>query len=280
MNYRVFVVEDQIEATAVETAFDADALSRPGGEPRLELVGLAQNHSDAIEQLQALEASPDDGLPDAIVLDDYLPDGDSASSRSLQIMTWLHEAAVGRNPPLTWAERPRTVLWSSCEPNFVYAFCALGGLWYQLKKDPGGQDVPVPAIWWALAGFRWRPEPYPVDTQLSQKMRDALPFLEHGWTQKKTALHLGLGEKGLQGFTATVKKMPRAPGPMSSDYPANDAGAIRVLKQSGWVWVPYRLQDQMPNRPPLPLVIDPMLHWEDLPPREGVPDEYGKRPDA
>jgi len=271
MAHRVFVIEDQIEEAAVAAAFEADAARWPDPEAHLELVGLAQNHTDAFDQLESLEASSD-GLPDAIVLDDYLPDGDSTASRMIQIMRWLLSRARKAETPLE--SRPRAVLWSSCEPNIVYTFCALGGLQYQLKKDLRGQEIPVAAIWRALAGQRWRPQPFPNERDLTLDMREALPYLKHGWTQKRTALHLGLGERGLSGFVAKVKEMPRAPGPLSPDYPANDAGALRVLAESGWVWVPHRLHDQMPAGMPFPLVIDPAAHLEDLPPRPHIPEAY------
>lgn len=274
VTYRVFVVEDQIEERVIRAAFASDASAREGG-PRLELAGLAQHEGDAIDQLEALEASQG-GWPDAILLDDYLPDGrGDTTPRAIALMRWLCRRSVERE--LALADRPRAVLWSTCPPNVVYAFCALGGLQYVDKRSLNGTAVPVAAIWRALAGMRWRPVPYPDERHLPRAMREAAPYLEHGWSLKRTAQELGLPERALNELTARVKEMPRAPGPMSPDFPAKAAGAIRVMQEHGWVWIPYRLHAQLPAGMPFPLVIDPAGHREDLPPAGPVPAAYRSR---
>ena len=274
MVYSVLVIEDQISEEVVRKAFEGDAAKRPGG-PRLELVGLAQNHTDAIDQLEAF-GSGGAGLPDVIVIDDHLPDESSTSSRTVQIMRWLLARCLELELPLH--ERPRTVLWSVCEPNLVYTFCAFGGLQYQDKQDPDGASPPVAAIWRALAGQRWRPDPFPDERDLSEAFRRALPYLDHGWSQDATARRLSISARTLAQFTSKAQKLALAPGRASDDFPTNTPSSLRVVKANGWVWVPYPLVEQLPAGMPLPSVIDPVAHRVDLPPRGEIPEEHRGRP--
>jgi len=268
-------VEDQISEGEIRQAFEADAGRRPGG-PALELVSLAQTASDALDQLRALGDSPD-GLPDAIVIDDYLPShGAEAEPQALELMRSI-AALVGDLPRPRW---PRTVLWSTCEPNLVYAFCALGGMQYQDKRHVGGRQVPVAAIWRALAGRRWAPEPYPTEDKLSSSQIDALPYIAAGLGEDAIRLRLGLEtRRPLQDFVRAVNSRPMTPKE-GENVPANKVMAAHELARQGWVWVPYRylVNDAWPARAwVLPVVIDPMTHGELLPAVGDVPREHAAR---
>jgi DNA-binding NarL/FixJ family response regulator len=202
MRYRVLVVEDQRSAQHFERAFAADRAGRPDGEPYLELAGLAQNFTDALQHLDA-------ELPDAIVIDDYLPVRGGTESRALKLMSELCERGVREDIAL--ADRPRAVLWSTSEDDFVYTFCALGGLQYQNKKGARGEDVPVAAIWRALAGRRWAPHPYPAASMLPSAFRSALPWLAAGATNEEIAEQTGVSIATLRDFVTKVRAMPLTP---------------------------------------------------------------------
>lgn len=281
MSHRVLVVEDQIECRDIQDAFALDAESRGDG-LKLELVRLAQTCGDAQDYLAALDDKP---LPDAIVIDDFLPDGITTSAQALKLMSWLCEQAQRDDTPL--AKRPRTVLWSTCGPNVVYAFCALGGLQYQDKRAPNGRQVPVEATWRALAGQRWRPEPYPDAKSLTTAMQQALPYIEHGMLNSEIEAQLGLGDRTLKDFVSYVQRMGRTPkaqaghpfgtDQVSSKVPMRAAAAARCAQSNGWVWVPFPMLGYLPNSAPFPPVIDPAQHEIDLQPVSSVPKAFERR---
>jgi hypothetical protein len=272
----VLLVEDQ-ENPYVPSQVDPFASDRARGrpgEPYLELAAVARNYDDAI---QALKLSSQ--LPDAIVLDDFLLEGSSLQSRSIEIMVWLHEHCEGLEIPI--GERPRVVLWTSSDDgNLAYTFCVLGGMQFRDKKrHPSGAKVPVDAIWAALAGRRWCPEPYPVGLA-SAARRGALPWLEAGWPHATilgdaAAQREGITEDTMRGALEEIRGMPHTPQPPSPDYPDNWAMAIAAAKRNGWVWVPLDRFDQIPANPVLPNVIDPALHRQGLPPYGPLPSRAG-----
>jgi|GEM_PF-2217592 len=269
--YRVLIVEDQDEfLLSPADSFAADRAHGSTEEPYLELAGIARNYDDAIQFLKLSQE-----LPDAIVIDDFLTEGSTLQSRSIEIMTWLLERCERDQIPVE--ARPRAVLWtSSDDASLAYTFCVAGGMQFRDKKrDPAGAKVPVDAVWAALAGHRWCPEPYPTGLA-SAARRAAIPWLEAGLPH---AAILGLPELKKEGVTEDtmrgaleeIRKMPHTPEPPSPSYPDNWAMAIRAAKRNGWVWVPLDRHDQIPANAPLPLVIDPELHYRGLPPYGPLP---------
>ena len=269
--YRVLIVEDQDEyLLSPEESFAADRALGDSQEPYLELAGLARNYDDAI---QFLKLSP--RLPDAIVIDDFLAAGPALQSLSIEVMVWLLERCEREGIPVE--ERPRTVLWTaSDDASLAYTFCVVGGMQFRDKKrDPLGAKLPVDAIWAALAGHRWRPDPYPTGLA-STARRAALPWLEaglpHSTILEAAALQReNVSEDTMRGALEEIRKMPRTPQPPSPGYPDNWAMAIQAAKRNGWVWVPLDRHDQIPANAPLPLVIDPELHRQGLPPYGPLP---------
>jgi hypothetical protein len=205
------------------------------------------------------------------VVDDYLAEGQAPQSRSIQIMVRLFERCEREEIP--YAERPRAVLWTSTDdPSLAYTFCVVGGLQFRDKKrDIDGERLPVDAIWAALAGHRWCPDPYPSGLT-SPARRAALPWLEGGLPQKtiigepemKAAK---VSEDTIRGALEEIRSMPRTP----PDYPENWNMGISAAKRNGWVWVPRDRRKMIPRNAPLPLVIDPVIHAEDLPPYGPLP---------
>lgn len=270
MRFRVFVVEDQVSSETVKAAFDRDAARTELQGSRLELCGMTDDYEDAIQHLTAL-AESSEGLPEALLLDNYILDNNRATGRAFDIMKWLGRRCLDEDvPPDRW---PRAVLWTSFDnDNEVYTFCALGGVQFQEKRAAEGLQVPVRTIWAALAGRRWRPCPYPSPVDLpSPVYRAALPYLDHDLPRQAIAAKIGCTEKTLNNFTNYVGTRPGGPGRTSPDYPYNTRAAIRLLQKRGWVWVPYAHLGAMPRWSPLPHTIDPGLHAQDLPPIEGVP---------
>jgi hypothetical protein len=270
--YKVLIVEDQEDPylNSAEEELAADRAKGEEGEPYLELLGVARNYDDAI---QFLKLSPE--LPDAIVLDDYLTEGSTLQSRSIQIMVWLFEHCEREG--IAPAERPRAVLWTGNDDwSLAYTFCVVGGLQFRdRKRDVGGAKLPVDAIWAALAGHRWRPEPYPSGLA-SAARRAALPWLEAGLPHKTILADPALEaehvtEETMREALNEIRKMPRTPQPPSPDYPDNWTMGIHAAKRNGWAWVPRDRHEQIPGNAPLPLVIDPELHRQGLPPYGPLP---------
>jgi hypothetical protein len=261
------VVEDQLAEETVRAAFSADASLSSRGEPTLvALDHVARNADDAIEQLDAIGE-----LPDAILLDDYLPAGGETSGKAIDIMSWLCRRCIADQIPV--AERPRTVLWTRSDEQLAYTFCALGGLQISDKRAIGGDQIPAAAIWAALAGQRWQPEPFPsgLDTE---RHRAPLPWMEAGWQKKAISQELaslGVTEDTMETTVDRIRHMPRTPkhGP---DRPSTATMAVAAAKQNGWVWVPLRWHSRVPKGAPLPLVIDPDAHREPLPPAGPLPE--------
>jgi CheY-like chemotaxis protein len=264
--YRVMVVEDQVTEEAFLEAFAEDATLSLRGEPALvALKHVARNADDAIEQLDAMAQ-----LPDAILLDDYLPEGGETAGKAVEIMSWLCRRCIAAELPV--AKRPRTVLWTRTDPELAYTFCALGGLQVVDKRAVGGDRVPVAAIWAALAGQRWQPEPYPSGIE-REHHRAPLPWMEAGW--QKSAISnelasLGVTDDTMETTIARIRQMPHTPknGP---ERPSTATMAVAAAKRNGWVWVPLRWHDRIPKGAPLPLVIDPDAHRESLVPLGPLP---------
>jgi len=270
--YKVLIVEDQKKPYLGSPAeeFAADRAKGDKDEPYLELAGIARNYDDVI---QFLKLSPE--LPDAIVLDDYLPDGGTLRSRSIEIMVWLFERCEREEIPP--AERPRAVLWTANDDaSLAYTFCVVGGLQFRDKKrDVEGARLPVDAIWAALAGRRWCPDPYPSGLA-SAARRAALPWLEAGLPRQTIlakpemkAEHVS--EETMREALNEIRTMPRTPQPPSPDYPDNWIMGINAAKKNGWVWVPLDRHQQIPSNAPLPLAIDPVLHRSGMPPYGPLP---------
>jgi DNA-binding NarL/FixJ family response regulator len=257
MRYRVLVVEDQRNRSVFDEAFAADRARRPDGEAYLELAGLAQTFTDAMQHLE-------EELPDAIVIDDFLPVRGGTESRALALMSELCERGVRDAIPLH--KRPRPVLWSTCEDNFAYTFCALGGLQYQNKKGLRGEHVPVGAIWRALAGQRWAPRPYPEPSTLSPTFRDALPWLATGMQNGEIAAMLQASEATIRDFTRKVRAMPLTPPAYDPDTPQNRQQAIMWVRRHGWVWSDVEHHHYFPTEAPFDKVIDPTAFAKPLPP--------------
>jgi hypothetical protein len=254
------VIEDQIAEEAIRTAFAEDAALSSNGEPTLvALDHVARNADDAIEQLDAVRE-----LPDAILLDDYLPEGGEASGKAIDIMSWLcRHCIVAEIPP---AERPRVVLWTRAVPELAYTFTVLGGLQVVDKRAVGGHDVPIAAIWAALAGERWQPNPTPsgLDTE---RHRAPLPWMEAGWQKKAISQELatlGVTDDTMETTIERIRQMPYTPED-GTERPSTATMAVAAAKRNGWVWVPLRWHNRIPKGAPLPLVIDPDVHRESLP---------------
>jgi hypothetical protein len=271
--YTVLIVEDQpdVYLRSAEEEFAADRAKGGPDEPCLELVETAATYDEAI---QFLKLGQD--LPDVIVLDDYLNIGTAPQSRAIEIMRWLFEHCESEGIPQE--QRPRAVLWSGDnDSNLTYTFCVLGGLQLADKKrDLDGAKVPIGAIWAALAGHRWRPDPYPSGFATAAR-RAPLPWLEAGVPQQKIT-ELPLSEIGEKVSMDTIKyglldirKMPETPDPPDPGYPENWTMGIRAAKANGWVWVPLDRHKQIPGNAPLPLVIDPDLHEQDTEPYGPLP---------
>nr|MDQ3725875.1 hypothetical protein [Actinomycetota bacterium] len=81
----------------------------------------------------------------------------------------------------------------------------------------------------------------------------------------------GVTEDTMRGALEEIREMPRTPQPPSTSYPDNWAMAIHAAKRNGWVWAPLDRHEQLPPNPPLPLVIDPELHRQGLPPYGPLP---------
>lgn len=258
--YTVMVVEDQKPESDFVDAFREDRASGSPNEPYLELIGPpARNADDAIEQMDAM-----DELPDAILLDDYLPEGGETTSQALDIMGWLCGHCVQREIP--WRDRPRAVLWTRLEPELAYTFCVLGGLQVRDKRHIGGEQVPVPRIWDALVGRRWQPEPSPMGLE-AERFRAPLPWLEAGWPKARIVqrlAHLGVTENTMETTLESIREMPHTPQ-SGECYPSNTPMAVACAKRNGWVWVPLGWHERIPAGAPLPLVIDPEAHREPLP---------------
>ncbi|HEU5062503.1 MAG TPA: hypothetical protein VFT79_05035 [Solirubrobacterales bacterium] len=269
--YRVLIVEDQDAYLGEDSA--AELLHNDRGEdqdePYLELAGRAENFDDAIQVLEERET-----LPDAIVIDDRLPEGSTTESRSIEIMRWLFDHCEEESIAL--ADRPRTVLWTANDdPQLAYTFCVLGGMQFRAKAGLDGAKLPVDAIWSALAGHRWCPEPYPEGLS-SPGRRAALPWLEAGWPlekifQQPMPKREEVTLDKLEAAKKEIRAMPRTPQQPSLSYPDNWTMAVHAVKRNGWVWVPLGRHDQIPSNAPLPLVIDPAIHRQGLPPYGPLP---------
>lgn len=267
--YRLLVVEDQrISAEEIEAALVADQAKGSRDEPYLEFHYLARNRDDAIQYLEM-----EDDLPDAIVLDDYLPEGTTTQSASLDVMACLLERCQRDEIPLDG--RPRAVLWTSADAQLVYTFCVLGGMQHCDKRSNGGLDLPVDELWAALAGRRWQPEPYPGG--LIESRRAALPWLEAGWELKEAAEVPSLASAGvtletLNEARTDISRMPHSVDPFHPEHPRRWGGRMfSALRANGWVWAPLHLHAKIPAGAPLPLVIDPELHRKPLPPLGPLP---------
>lgn len=274
VSYRLLVVEDQgLSEEGIRAALAADRSLDGDGEPHLELDYVAGNRDDALQYLEL------ERLPDAIVLDDYLPEGTIAKSASVEVMSYLLERCQREEIPE--AERPRAVLWTSGTPKLAYTFCVLGGLQYRDKRSIGGQQLPIDDVWAALAGLRWQPEPYPDG--LIESRRAALPWLEAGWEigeiEKEPALaRAGVTENTLVKAREDIQKMPRSAGIHNPEFPRRWGGRMfKALADNGWVWVPLDSHDKIPASAPLPLVIDPAVHREPLPPYGPLPARIASR---
>jgi hypothetical protein len=270
--YRVLIVEDQAEkyVSRAEEVFAADRAQGDPGEPHLELAGVARNFDDAI---QFLKLSPE--LPDVIVLDDFLPEGGTLQSRSIEIMSWLQRHCEAEGIPVE--RRPRAVLWTSNDDeSLAYTFCVVGGMQRRdRKRDPDGAEIPIAEIWAALAGHRWCPDPYPSGLSTPGR-RAALPWLEAGLThdrilEQPELQREGVTEDKMRGALREIREMPHTPRAPSDLYPDNLQMAVRAAKLNGWVWVPLDRHEQIPASARLPLVIDPELHRQGLPPYGPLP---------
>lgn len=270
--YKVLIVEDQDDPYLRSAAdeFAADRRQGAPDEPYLELAGIARTYDDAIQFLKLSSR-----LPDAIVLDDFLSQNSTLQSRSIEIMTWLLERCERDQVPV--ANRPRAVLWTSNDDaSLAYTFCVVGGLQFRDKKRHStGAKLPVDAIWAALAGHRWCPDPYPTGLA-SAARRAALPWLEAGLPRsaildRPELRREGVSEDTMRGALQEIRSMPHTPQPPSPFYPDNWAMAIGAAKRNGWVWVPLDRHDQIPANAPLPLVIDPALHRQRLEPYGPLP---------
>jgi hypothetical protein len=185
-------------------------------------------------------------------------------------MSWLCRRCIEAEIP--WAERPRAVLWTRAEPQLAYAFCALGGLQVQDKRAIGGERIPVAAIWAALAGRRWQPDPYPSGLA-AERHRAPLPWMEAGWQKKAIAqalASLGVREDTMETTIEKIRQMPYT-AKEGGDRPSTATMAVAAAKRNGWVWVPLHWHDRIPAGAPLPLVIDPDAHREDLEPAGPLP---------
>jgi DNA-binding NarL/FixJ family response regulator len=270
--YRVLIVEDQDTYMSEDSTIELFRRDRgeDSNDPYLELAGRAENFGDAIQVLE--EMAPE--LPDAIVIDDRLPEGSTTQSRSVEIMRWLFDYCEGKEVPL--ADRPRAVLWTADDdPQLAYTFCVLGGMQFRAKAELDGAKLPVDAIWAALAGHRWCPEPYPEGLS-SSGQRAALPWLEAGWMQETILGEPQLKREGVSVNTLRyafekIQAMPHTPQEPSPSYPDNWPMAVHAAKRNGWVWVPLDRHDQIPSNAPLPLVIDPKVHRQGLPPYGPLP---------
>ena len=248
--YRVLVVEDQIDRDDAEAQIDAD---RRAGEPYLELVGLARSQGDAIQHLDELGY-----MPDVIIIDDYLAEEEGTSSRSFELMREIHVRSHGLDP-VDW---PRCVLWTACDPQVVYTFCVLGGLQFQDKRWTDGQKLPLAAAWRALAGERWWPDPHPEGLG---KARAALPYVEAALTDAQIAQQRGMTASTAGSLHEAARKLP------GGEALANRHAMIPFLKAKGWVWVPFAMHGRIPGTVDLPLVIDPALRRDGLPPAGPLP---------
>jgi hypothetical protein len=260
------VIEDQIAEEAVRAAFSDDASLGGDDEPfLLPLEHVARNAEDAIEQLEAMTE-----LPDAILLDDYLPMGDISSGRAVELMSWLCRRCIAAELPA--AEWPRAVLWTRADPQLAYTFCALGGLQVRDKREIGGEKIPIDAIWNALAGLRWQPEPFPTGLE-AERHRAPLPWMEAGWQKKAIALKLasiGVTDDTMETTVERIRQMPMTPRE-GYGRPSTATMAVQAAKRNGWVWVPLNWHAFIPSRAPLPLVIDPDAHRAPLPPVGPLP---------
>jgi hypothetical protein len=279
MRFRVFAVEDQISRESIEMTFERDAARPERVGARLELCAITDDYQDAIQQLTAF-ADSGDGLPEAVLLDNYVLDNNQAVGRAFDVMKWIGRRCI--EDQLPHDQWPRAVLWTSFDdPNDVYTFCVLGGVQFQEKRATDGLQAPVQAIWEALAGHRWRPCPYPADSDLTSSVfRNALPYFDYDLPNKQIANQIGCSERTLKNFPNHVGTAPGAPGEKSPDYPYNTRAALRLLRRRGWVWVPYRHLGSVPPWAPLPHTIDPDLYAQGLPPLPGVPAALLKREDA
>jgi CheY-like chemotaxis protein len=274
VSYRLLVVEDQgLTAEGIRAALAVDRSLDKEGEPYLELDYLASNRDDALQYLEL------ERLPDAIILDDYLPEGMIAQSSCLEVMSYLLQRCQKEEIPQE--EWPRAVLWTSGTPKLAYTFCVLGGLQYRDKRSIGGQKLPIENVWAALAGQRWRPEPYPDG--LIESRRAALPWLEAGWEIAEVVTEPSLASSGVTRETLNearvdIQNMPRSPDLFSPEFPRRWGGRMfRALEDNGWVWVPLDSHDKIPAGAPLPLVIDPAVHRESLPPYGPLPTRIAAR---
>jgi hypothetical protein len=254
------VVDDQVTDDAVRAAFTEDGALSGDSEPALVALNhIARNADDAIEQLDAMTE-----LPDAILLDDYLPASGETAGKAVDIMSWLCRRCIATEIPV--AHRPRTVLWTRTDPELAYTFCALGGLQVMDKRAVGGAGIPVASIWAALAGLRWQPDPFPTGIE-REHHRAPLPWMEAGW-QKKAICNelasLGVTDDTMETTVERIRQMPYTPK-YGSGRPSTTTMAVAAAKHNGWVWVPLRWHDRIPKGAPLPLVIDPDVHRESLP---------------
>ena len=262
-DYKVLVVEDQRSAKALAATFDR---RKKDGAPSLEFAGLATSLTDAISYLEG----PPEEWPDAVVIDDYLTVKGGTQSQALEFMRELCKGCIRHD--VAPADRPRAVLWSTCTPNFVYTFCALGGMQYRFKKGPGGESFPFQEVWLALAGQRWRPSPYPVSSQLPVGLQRALPYLEAGW--QNAAIQHELGDvtlDQLKGFVDDVRKMPLTPIKTQPGTPVNAIQALEYVRKHGWVWAKLEHHQLLPNGAPFGPVINPDAFREPLPPHGPLP---------
>ncbi|MGV1048736.1 MAG: hypothetical protein ACOYD4_09470 [Solirubrobacterales bacterium] len=267
-------MEDQgLSEGEIREALAADRRLGEEHEPHLELHYLARNRDDAIQYLEL------ERLPDAVVLDDYLPEGTVAQSASLDVMAYLLKRCLGEEIPL--AKRPRAVLWTSADMQLAYTFCVLGGLQFRDKRSVGGQALPVDNVWAALAGRRWRPDPYPQG--LIESRRAALPWLEAGWeigevTTVPTLVQAGVTKDTLNEARIDIQSMPRTPDEFNDAFPRRWGGRMfQALRDNGWVWVPLASHGKIPAGAPLPLVIDPDVHRESLEPYGPLPARVSSR---
>jgi hypothetical protein len=224
--YTVMVIEDQIAPEKVVEAFTSDRASGEADEPFLELLGeVARSEDDAIEQLDAMER-----FPDAILVDDYLPEGGEVAGRAVEIMSWLCRRCVEQEIPL--ADRPRAVLWTRGDLQLAYTFCVLGGMQVRDKRHVPGDDVPLDWIWAALAGKRWQPDPFPTGLT-EERFRAPLPWLEAGWPRDRLVQalrHLGVTHNTVKTTIKDIRQMPRTPKAGDS-YPSNMSMAIPAAKR-------------------------------------------------
>jgi len=273
-SYKLLVVEDQkvTSREEIEAALAADRALDQEGDPYLELDYLARTKDDALQYLELQES-----LPDAIVIDDYLPEGTTTQSACLDIMAFVLERC--RRDEIRLQDRPRAVLWTAADPALVYTFCVLGGMQFRDKRSTDGLLLPVDEVWTALAGRRWQPDPYP--TGLIESRRVALPWLEAGW-QVEEVVNKAPEVPGLASHRVTqetlnlaresIQSMANTPDKFSPDHPLRWGGRMfSALRANGWVWVPLHFHARIPAGAPLPLVIDPDVHREPLPPYGPLP---------